>query len=84
MSDHARSIAASAFKARCLALLDRVAETGEPLVVTKRGRPIARVVPARRTEPASLRGSVTLRGDIEGPILDAWAVVPPSSKRPRS
>ena len=69
MSEHDRSIGASAFKAHCLALLDRGAETGESLVVTKRGRAAARVVPARRTEPASLRGSVTLRGDIVAPIL---------------
>jgi len=71
MSDH-RSVAASTFKARCLALLDRVAETGEPLIVTKRGRPVARVVPARLTEPTSLRGSVTVRSDIVAPILDTW------------
>jgi prevent-host-death family protein len=50
-------ISASQFKARCLALLDQVAEGGGELVVTKRGRPVARVVPAE--EGASLRGSVT-------------------------
>ncbi len=50
-------IAASRFKAQCLALLDDVAKTGEPLVITKRGRPVARVVPAE--PPASLRGSAT-------------------------
>ena len=72
MSDREQSVAATAFKARCLALLDRVAETGEPLVVTKRGKPVARVVPARRAEPVTLRGSVTVRGDIVAPILDAW------------
>ncbi len=54
---HMRSIAASQFKARCLALLDEVAETKETLVVTKRGKPVARVVPAE--EPRSLIGSVT-------------------------
>lgn len=71
MSGH-RTVAASAFKTHCLALLDRVAETGEPLIVTKRGKPVARVVPARLAEPTSLRGSVTVRGDIVAPILDAW------------
>ena len=74
MSTSGKSIAASAFKARCLALLDRVAETGEPLVVTKRGRPVARVVPARTPGSSSLRGSVTVRGDIIGPILDSWTL----------
>lgn len=72
MSEPGRTIAASAFKARCLALLDRVAESGEPLVITKRGRAVARLVSARRAEAGSLRGSVTIRGDIVGPVLDEW------------
>ena len=72
MNQHDRTIGASAFKAGCLALLDRVAETGESIVITKRGKAVARLVPARRAEPASLRGSVTVRGDIVAPILDAW------------
>jgi prevent-host-death family protein len=71
MSTSGRSIPASTFKAKCLALLDRVAETGEPLVVTKRGRPVARVLPMSG-QVRSLRGSVTVRGDIVGPILDSW------------
>lgn len=41
----ARTVMASTFKARCLALLDQVAVDHVPLVITKRGRPIARVVP---------------------------------------
>ena len=52
-----RTISASRFKAQCLALLDEVAETGQPLVVTKRGRPVARVEPI--APPESLEGSVT-------------------------
>jgi prevent-host-death family protein len=52
-----RSIAASEFKAKCLALLDEVAETKEELVVTKRGKAVARVVPAEA--PRSLIGTVT-------------------------
>ncbi len=52
-----KTIAASEFKAKCLALLDEVAETKETLVVTKRGKPVAQVVPA--DEPRSLIGSVT-------------------------
>lgn len=53
-----KEISATQFKARCLRLLDEVAESGETLVVTKRGRPVARVGPA---EPArDLRGSVKL------------------------
>jgi prevent-host-death family protein len=67
-----RSVGATHFKAHCLAILDRVAETGESIVVTKRGRPVARVVPARQAGRSSLRGSVTVRGDIVAPLLDAW------------
>jgi prevent-host-death family protein len=52
-----RSIPASEFKAKCLALLDEVAEKRETLVVTKRGKPVARVMPA--DEPRSLIGTVT-------------------------
>lgn len=53
----ATEITATQFKARCLRLLDEVAETGRPLVVTKHGKPVARVEPA--TARKSLRGSVT-------------------------
>jgi prevent-host-death family protein len=51
-----RVVSASKFKAECLAMLDEVAATGEEIVVTKRGRAVARVSPA--TRPESLRGSV--------------------------
>ena len=67
------NITATQFKARCLALLDEVAAGGGELVVTKRGKPVARVVPVDETP--SLRGSVTyLVGDEElvAPIGDAW------------
>jgi prevent-host-death family protein len=56
-----RIITASRFKAECLGLLDDVARTHRELVVTKYGRPVARVVPAG---PAiDLRGSVTFLVD---------------------
>jgi prevent-host-death family protein len=55
------SIPAGQFKAQCLALLDEVAETGRQIVVTKHGRPVARVVPLE--PPPSLVGSVTLLAD---------------------
>jgi len=45
-----RTIPADEFKARCLKLLDEVQRTGEELIVTKRGRPVARVVPTERPE----------------------------------
>jgi prevent-host-death family protein len=58
-----REIPAARFKAQCLALLDDVAATGDELIVTKRGKPVARVVPLE--PPADLRGSVTYLVDEE-------------------
>jgi prevent-host-death family protein len=58
MSPRQKEITATQFKAQCLRLLDEVAETGETLVVTKHGRPVARVEPSRR--PDDLRGSVEI------------------------
>ncbi len=52
-----RSFTATRFEAERLALLDDVARTGDSLVITKRGQPVARVVPVQA--PESLRGSVT-------------------------
>jgi prevent-host-death family protein len=68
-----RTIPAGQFKARCLKLLDEVAETGETIVVTKRGRPVAKVEPVE--DPPSLEGSVTfLVSDEEliAPIDEVW------------
>jgi prevent-host-death family protein len=61
------------FKAECLALLAEVAATGEELMVTKRGRPLARVVPV--TQPPTLLGTVKYLvddDDLIRPIEDAW------------
>jgi prevent-host-death family protein len=65
-----RHIAAGDFKARCLELLDEVGQTGEELVVTKRGRPVARVVPFE--PPRSLRGSVVHEDDLITPFGADW------------
>jgi prevent-host-death family protein len=70
---NSRSVPASRFKAECLAMLDEVARTGEEIVVTKRGRAVARVVPVE--EPKSLLGSVTFNVSDEEllePLGDAW------------
>jgi prevent-host-death family protein len=58
-----REIPAGRFKAQCLALLDDVATSGEPIVVTKRGKPVARLVPIE--DPPSLVGSVEFLVDDE-------------------
>ena len=69
-----RTIAAGEFKAKCLEILDRVARNGDAIVVTKRGRPVARVVPVEPTARRSLRGSVRYRADIVEPFGDEWTV----------
>jgi prevent-host-death family protein len=68
-----QTISASQFKARCLALLDDVALTGEEIVVTKRGRPVARLVAV--DEPRRLAGSVTFNvsdAELIAPLDVAW------------
>jgi len=64
---------ASQFKARCLALLDEVALTGEEIVVTKRGKPVARLVAI--DEPKPLAGSVAFHvsdDELVAPLDVAW------------
>jgi len=52
-----RIVSVTEFKAKCLALLDEIAERGGTITVTKRGRPLATVGPARRPKWKSLEGS---------------------------
>ena len=70
-----RHVAAGQFKAQCLALLDEVASTGRPLVVTKRGRPVAEVVPVEPAKP--LAGSVKILVSEEefiAPLDESWDI----------
>jgi prevent-host-death family protein len=56
-----KTIGAAEFKARCLALIDRVHDEGESITITKRGRTVARLVPAGGDERPWLRVRGTLR-----------------------
>lgn len=73
ITGHMETINASDFKARCLAILDRVQATGERIVILKRGRPIAELSPHRpedsRFPQADLEGTVVVTGDIVGPAV---------------
>ena len=64
-----KTIAAGAFKAQCLKLMDRVARERQPLVVTKRGRPVVRVVPTD-AKPRPLYGYMAGTGRIVGNVID--------------
>lgn len=66
-------IAASEFKARCLALIDQVHDSGQPVVITKRGRVVATLQPSgdENEKPwLRLRGSVKWLGDPFAPVVD--------------
>lgn len=66
-----RSVKAGAFKAKCLSLMDEVAATGEPVTITKHGRPVAMLAPVRSSPKAlfgALRGQVTVKADIVAPL----------------
>lgn len=77
------TINASDFKARCLAILDRVHETGERVVILKRGKPVAVLVRPTGEDKAfpqaELAGTVELVGDVVGPVLpeEYWDVLKP-------
>ena len=67
------TINASEFKAKCLAILDRVRDTGERIVILKRGRPVAELWPPSQAESeypqSELKGTATVVGDIVGPVV---------------
>ena len=70
---HMQTINASDFKARCLALLEEVAATGEGLLILKRGKPVAQVIPPPprddRYPQEGLMGTVTILGDVVSPAF---------------
>ena len=66
-------IAAAEFKAKCLALLDRVSQDGQPITITKRGRVVARLVPAEDQDERPwlrIRGRARWTGDPFAPAVD--------------
>ena len=75
-----RTMPAGEFKNRCLALMDEVNETGTEIVITKYGRPVSRLVPARRKSPemwGRYREQVRITGDIVAPAVGAgeWEAI---------
>jgi len=78
-----RTISVSEFKQTCLRLLEEVHQTGQPIRVTKRGVPIAEVVPASASarEPwrGCLQGTVEFSGDVVAPASEPgeWEVLDP-------
>jgi len=74
---HQKTVAAGAFKANCLKLMDEVNTTHQPVIITKFGKPIAQLVPLNN-EPVDCFGclsdSVVQEGDLVSPIEVVWDV----------
>lgn len=69
-------ISAAEFKAKCLKLMDEIAKTRKPIIITKRGKPVAKLVPAD-PEPHKplfgyMAGTINYVGDIESPLDVKW------------
>ena len=72
-----KHIPAGIFKARCLAVMKKVQATGEPVIVTKRGTPVVKVVPTQLEKNdifGFMTGKVKIVGDIESPIPVEWEI----------
>jgi prevent-host-death family protein len=75
MPDEIERIPAATFKANCLRLMDEVAQQRQPIIITKRGKPVAKLVPVEEQGPIDLfgymAGTAKICGDIINPIEDA-------------
>ena len=72
-----KQMAAGEFKAQCLAIMDQVFESGESVLITKDGKPVAKMVPAENQTDdifGYMAGKVKIVGDIVGPFppLEDW------------
>lgn len=70
-----KEITASEFKAKCLAILDKVAEQGEPITILKRGKSVVLVIPPtprpHQFPQESLAGTVSILGNIISPSMSS-------------
>ena len=67
-----KTMPAGQFKVHCLKVMDEVASKREPVVITKRGKPVAKLVPLSKEKDdifGFLKGKVTVLGDVVSPIL---------------
>ena len=70
-----KSVTVSRFKSQCLALLEDVRKKRERLLITKRGKPLAEVIPVSADSTAKggwLRGTILYEGDIVSPLGISW------------
>lgn len=72
-----RKMAAAQFKSQCLAVMDRVARSGRPVVITKHGKPVVKLVPANHDDEifGALSAIARITGDIENTVPAAdWGL----------
>ena len=72
-----KKMPAGTFKAQCLAIMDEVLQSGEPVLITKHGKPVAKLVPADSDADdifGYMAGKAKIVGDIVGPVipLEDW------------
>jgi prevent-host-death family protein len=76
-----KTIAAGEFKQTCLRLLDEVGVSGEPITITKRGKPVAQLTPVAAQGDddwaGAMRGSMEITGDLVAPAVEPkeWEVL---------
>src|SRR5881396_727169 len=74
---HIVRISAAQFKARCLELMDRVSERRQELIITKHGRPVAKLVPIEEEAApvfGYMKNAVVSYGDLISPVEETWEV----------
>jgi len=77
------TIPAGKFKAHCLRLISEVQQDGHSLVVTKRGKPMVKIVPVKNERKKKkklfgcMKGSVRIMGDIVSPLPEEWTTPSP-------
>ena len=70
-----KTVAATEFKAHCLALLEEVRQTRQPLLVTRHGKPVAEIfpyMPKNADQANPLKGSILFEGDVISPLEEKW------------
>lgn len=75
-----RTIPAGQFKARCLKIMDEVHATREPVIITKKGRPVARLVADGASAKdifGCMKGQVEIVGDVVAPAIpiEDWSMI---------
>jgi len=72
---HTETVPIGKFKTHCLKLLDEAGKNNTSFIITKRGKPLAEVIPVKKKQRdvfGCMKGTIEIEGDIVGPNFDAW------------